>query len=98
MTDAIRDLLHAHEASPYPPALSADAEAAGISLAMLDADIAGLAHTLLDRGALRRDQWLTLESATADARTALAALDGDAWVYVGRLYALAKAMLRVRPR
>jgi hypothetical protein len=96
---AVRDLLDAHAAAPPPPELSGGGEVAGVSLVLLEADLAGLAASYLATGgALRRDQWFTLRECAEDARSVLPALSGDAWLYVGRLYALAQAMLRTAPR
>jgi hypothetical protein len=97
--DSVRDLFDAHADAPYPPELSGGDEVEGVSLVMLDADIAGLAAAYLGTGgALRADQWHTLRESAADARAVLPRLAGDAWVYFGRLYALAQAMLRAAPR
>lgn len=96
--DSIRDLFDAHTAAPYPADLSGGDEVEGISLVMLDADIGGLAAAYLGAGGrLRADQWFTLRESAADARTVLARLSGEPWVYFGRLYALAQAMLRTDP-
>ena len=43
--ESVRDLLEAHDGATYPADLSAEDEAAGVALALLDADIAGLAAT-----------------------------------------------------
>jgi hypothetical protein len=95
---AVRDLLATHNAAPYPADLSGGAEVAGVALVMLDADIAGLATAFLGAGGtLRPDQWFTLREAAADARGVLAELSGESWVYFGRLYALARAVLRHAP-
>jgi hypothetical protein len=95
--DAIRDLLAAHNAAPYPPDLPGGAEVEGVSLVMLDADVAGAAAAYLGAGSLRRDQWLALREAAADARVVLPRLTGEAWLYFARLYALARAVLRHDP-
>jgi hypothetical protein len=95
--DAVRDLLDAHNAAPYPAELSGGAEVEGVSLVMLDADVAGLAAAYLGAGALRQDQWLALRDAAADARAVLPSLSGEAWLYFARLYALARAVLRDAP-
>lgn len=95
--DSVRDLLAAHNDAPYPADLSGGVEVDGVSLVMLDADIAGLATAYLGDGALRSDQWLTLRDAAADARAVLPGLTGEAWLYFARLYALAQAVLRDAP-
>jgi hypothetical protein len=98
VTDSVRDLYETHSGAPYPPALSGDAEIAGVSLVILDSDISGLAQSFIATdGALRRDQWLTLQDSLMHARTVLPALTGESWVYFARLYALGQAMLRARP-
>ena len=96
--ESVRALLVAHDAAPYPVSLSATDDVDGVSLVMLDADIAGLAEWFVAHdGVLRPDQWSTLESCAADARAVMPRLTDDAWVYFGRLFALAQAMLRRRP-
>ena len=96
--ESVRDLLDAHNAAPYPPELSGGDEVAGVALVMLDADIAGLAAAYVGTGgALRADQWFTLRESLADARAVMPHLTGDAWVYFGRLYMLARAMLKTAP-
>jgi hypothetical protein len=97
MTDSVRDLFETHSGTSYPPALSGDAEVAGISLIILDSDITGLAQSFIATGgALRADQWFTLRECLDHARTILPALTGESWVYFARLYALGQAMLRSR--
>ena len=97
MIDSVRDLFETHRGAPYPPALSAGAEVAGISLVILDSDISGLAQSFIaTNGALRGDQWLTLRDCMEHARTIMPALTGETWVYFARLYALGQAMLRSR--
>ena len=96
--ETVRDILATHNAAAYPADLSGGAEVEGVSLVMLDADIAGLAAAYLGAGGtLRADQWFTLRECAADARAALPALSGESWVYFGRLYALAQALLRDAP-
>jgi hypothetical protein len=98
MTDSVRDLFETHTSAPYPPALSGDAEIAGVSLIILDSDISGLAQSFIaTNGALRPDQWLTLRDSLAHARAVLPALTGESWVYFARLFALGQAMQRARP-
>jgi hypothetical protein len=98
MTDSIRDLYEAHLAVDYPVALAGDAEVDGISLIILDADIAGLAQSFLAAGGeLRPDQWFTLRQCVADTRTVLPGLQDDAWIHFARLHALAQALLRAAP-
>ena len=95
---AVRDLLDAHNAAPYPSELSGGDEVEGVALVMLDADIAGLAAAYVGTGgALRPDQWFTLRESLADARAVMPHLTGEAWVYFGRLYMLGRAMLRTAP-
>jgi hypothetical protein len=95
---SVRDLLDTHTAAPYPAELSGGAEVAGVSLVMLDADIAGLAAAYLGAGGrLRADQWFTLRECAADARAVVPQLAGESWVYFGRLYALAQAILQDAP-
>lgn len=96
--DTVRDLLAAHSAADYPATLAGGEEVGGVSLVMLDADIAGLAAAFVGAdGTLRTDQWWTLHECAADARTVVPQLEGEAWVYFARLYALAQAMLRSEP-
>ena len=98
MSVTIRDLYETHLAAGYPPGLSGDAEIAGISLIILDADIAGLAQSFLTaEGRLRPDQWFTLRECLAHTRAVLPHLKGDAWVHFARLHALAQALLRSAP-
>ena len=96
--ESVRDLLEAHDVAAYPPSLSAEDETAGVALALLDADIAGLAATFLRNGGeLPTEQWRVLTECAAVARVIVPGLSGDAWVYFARLYALAQAMLRMAP-
>ncbi|MGZ8413707.1 MAG: hypothetical protein ACXWZS_12765 [Gemmatirosa sp.] len=96
--DSVRDLLEAHAAAPYPTDLSGGDEVAGVALVLLDADIAGLATAYVGAGGtLRADQWFTLRECAADARAVVSQLSGESWVYFGRLYALAQAVLRDAP-
>lgn len=96
--ESIRNLYETHLAAGYPSRLSGDAEVEGISLIILDADIAGLAQSFLAAdGRLRADQWFTLRQCLADTRAVLPHLEGDAWVYFARLHALAQALLRSAP-
>lgn len=95
--ESVRDLLAAHNDAPYPEDLPGGVEVDGVSLVMLDADIAGLATAYVGDGTLRRDQWLALRDAAADARAVLPRLTGEAWLYFARLYALARAVLRDAP-
>lgn len=98
MTDSVRDLYETHSGAAYPPALSGDAQVAGVSLIILDSDISGLAQSFIATdGALRPDQWVTLQDSLTHAREVLPALTGESWVYFARLYALGQAMLRERP-
>ena len=96
--ESVRDLLGAHDVAPFPSELSAGDEASGVALAMLDADIAGLAASYLEHGgALPMDQWRALGECAAVVRVLVPGLSGDAWVYFARLYALSQAMLRTAP-
>ena len=96
--ESVRDLLEAHDVAAYPAELSSEDETAGVALALLDADITGLATTYLDNGgALPAEQWRALAECAAVARVIVPGLTGDAWVYFARLYALAQAMLRSAP-
>ena len=96
--ESVRDLLEAHDGATYPADLSAEDEAAGVALALLDADIAGLAATYLrNGGVLPPEQWRALSECAAVARVIVPGLTGDAWVYFARLYALSQAMLRTAP-
>jgi hypothetical protein len=97
MIESIRDLYEMHLAAGYPPDLAGDAEVDGISLILLDADIAGLAQTFLADGRLRPDQWYTLRQCRADTQVVLRQLAGEEWVYFARLHALAQALLRSAP-
>jgi hypothetical protein len=93
--DAVQDLYSAHDAAPWPAGLREDAEVAGVALVLVDADVAGLAQAYLARrGHLRPDQWVTVRACAADLRDVLPQLTGEAWVYFGRLFTLAQAMLR----
>jgi hypothetical protein len=95
---SIRDLLETHNASPFPAELSAGDEVAGVALVMLDADIASLATAYLGAGGtLPAEQWQALREAADVARVVVPGLTGEAWVYFGRLYALAQAVLRAAP-
>ena len=97
MNDSVRNLFETHTGASYPPALSGEAEVAGVSLVILDSDISGLAQWFIAaNGALRADQWLTLRDCLAHARSVLPELTGESWVYFARLYALGQAMLRSR--
>ena len=96
--ETVRDLLATHTDAPYPADLGGGDEVEGVALVMLDADIAGLAAAFLGAGGtLRPDQWWTLRECAADARAVVPHLSGEAWVYFGRLYALAQAVLRLAP-
>jgi len=95
--ELIRDLLATHLAAGYPASLSGDAEIDGISLILLDADIAGLAESFLSSGGLRSDQRFILQQCVTDSRSVLLSLRGDEWVYFARLHALAQALLRSTP-
>ena len=96
--ESVRDLLEAHDVAAYPAELSSEDEVAGVGLALLDADIAGLAATYLrNGGALPAEQWHALAECAAVARVIVPGLTGDAWVYFARLYALSQAMLRTAP-
>ena len=93
--DAVQDLYSAHQAAPWPAGLREGDEVAGVALVLVDADVAALAQAYLARrGQLRRDQWVTLRGCVADLRSVLPQLSGEAWVYFGRLFTLAQAMLR----
>jgi hypothetical protein len=95
---SVHDLFAAHAEAQYPSDLGGGAEIAGVSLIMLDADIAGLAAAYLGTGGtLRPDQWFTLRASAADVRAVMPQLAGESWVYFGRLYALAQAMLQAAP-
>jgi hypothetical protein len=97
MNDSVRDLFDTHTGASYPPALTGDAEVAGVSLVILDSDISGLAQSFIAAGgALRADQWMTLRDCLAHTRSVLPELTGESWVYFARLYALGQAMLRSR--
>ncbi|MDF1501816.1 hypothetical protein [Roseisolibacter sp. H3M3-2] len=94
----VRDLLDAHNAAAFPAELPAGTEAHGVALVLLDADIAGLAAAYLGAGgALPAAQWRALREAAGVARAVVPGLTGAAWVYFGRLYALAQAVLRDAP-
>jgi len=93
--ESIRDLLETHLAAGYPDDLRGDAEIEGISLILLDADIAGLAESFLASGSLRPDQRFSLRQCVADSKVVLRGLRDDAWVYFARLHALAQALLRM---
>ena len=96
--DAIRDLLDAHNASRFPADLPGGQEASGVALVLLDADIAGLAAAYLGAGGtLPPEQWRALRECAGVARVVVPSLEGEAWVYFARLYALAQAMLRTAP-
>ena len=96
--DTVRDLLAAHSAAEYPASLAGGEEVGGVSLVMLDADIAGIAAAFVGAdGVLRADQWWTLHECADDVRAVERQLEGDAWVYFARLYAIAQAMLRHEP-
>jgi len=96
--ESVRNLLEAHDGAAYPAELSAEDEVAGVALAMLDADIAGLAATYLRNGGeLPPEQWHALAECAAVARVSVPGLTGGAWVYFARLYALSQAMLRTAP-
>lgn len=95
---SIRDILETHLAAGYPAGLAGDAEIDGISLILLDADIAGLAQSFLEAdGHLRLDQWFILRECVAHTRAVLPELKDEAWVYFARLHALAQALLRSAP-
>ena len=95
---SVRDLLDAHNAAAFPAELSAGDEVSGVALVLLDADIAGLAAAYLGAdGALPPEQWRTLRESAAVVRAVVPGLTGEAWVYFGRLHALAQAMLRAAP-
>ena len=96
--ESVRDLLEAHDDAAYPAELSVEDEVAGVALALLDADIAGLAATYLRNGGeLPAEQWHALAECSAVARVIVPGLSGEAWVYFARLYALSQAMLRTAP-
>jgi hypothetical protein len=96
--ESVRDLLEAHDGAVYPAELSVEDEVAGVALALLDADIAGLAATYLRNGGeLPAEQWNVLAECSAVARVIVPGLTGEAWVYFARLYALTQAMLRSGP-
>lgn len=96
--ESVRDLLEAHDVAAYPAELSAEDESAGVALALLDADIAGLAATYIrNGGVLPAEQWRALNECAAVARVIVPGLSGAAWVYFARLYALSQAMLRTEP-
>jgi len=96
--ESVRDLLDAHDVAPFPTELSAGDEASGVALAMLDADIAGLAASYLQHdGALPEEQWRALLECAAVMRVIVPGLTGEAWVYFARLFALSQAMLRTAP-
>lgn len=96
--DAVRDLLAAHTAADYPESLGGGEEVEGVALVMLDADLAGLAAAFVGGdGVLRPDQWWTLRESAADVRAVVPRLEGDAWVYFARLYAISQAMLKLAP-
>jgi hypothetical protein len=95
---SVRDILETHLAAGYPPGLASDAEIDGISLILLDADVAGLAESFLAAGGhLRPDQWFILRQCVAHTRAVLPELKDEAWVYFARLHALAQALLRSAP-
>ena len=94
--ESVRDLLAAHDDASFPDSEGGDAE--GVALVLLDADIAGLAASYLERGGtLPAEQWTVLRECAAVARVVVPNLTGDAWVYFMRLYALTQAMLRSAP-
>ena len=96
--ESVRDLLEAHDVATYPTELSAEDEVAGVAMALLDADIAGLAAIYIrNDGVLPAEQWRVLTECAAVARVIVPGLTGDAWVYFARLYALSQAMLRTAP-
>ena len=95
--ELIRDLLATHLTAGYPATLGGGAEIEGISLILLDADIAGLAESFLSSGSLRSDQRFILRQCVADSMSVLPSLRGDEWVYFARLHALAQALLRSAP-
>ncbi len=96
--DSVRDLLDAHNEARFPAELSGGDEMEGVALVMLDADIAGLAAAYLGAGgALPPEQWRVLRESAAVVRVVVPRLTGDAWVYFGRLHALARAMLNTDP-
>lgn len=96
--ESVRDLLAEHDVAAYPVELSAEDEASGVALAMLDADIAALAATYLENGGvLPAEQWRALLECATVVRVIVPGLSGDAWVYFARLYALSQAMLRAAP-
>ena len=91
-------LLEAHVSAEFPVALAGGASVADVSPAMLEADVTTLATTFVATGGtLRPDQWWTLRECTADARTLVPRLTGEAWIYFARVYALAQALLRFDP-
>jgi len=96
--ESVRNLLEAHDSARFPAELSDGDEIAGVALVLLDADIAGLAASYLEQGGmLPAEQWRVLGECAAVARVVVPNLQGDAWVYFARLYALAQAMLRGAP-
>jgi len=96
--ESVRDLLEAHDSARFPAGISDGDEIGGVALVLLDADIAGLAASYLERGGVLPDeQWRVLSECAAVARVVVPSLKGDAWVYFARLYALAQAMLRGAP-
>jgi hypothetical protein len=96
--ESVRNLFDTHLAAEYPRQLAGDAEVNGVSLIMLDADIAGLAQSFLaSDGVLRSDEWYTLRECAEHARSVLPAMTNDGWVHFARLYALTQAILRSAP-
>jgi hypothetical protein len=96
--DSVRSIFEVHGGTPYPPALTGDAEVDGVSLILLDSDVTSLAQTFIAaQGRLRADQWMTLRDNLTHARAVLSKLDGESWVYFARLYALGQAMLQSGP-
>jgi hypothetical protein len=96
--ESVRDLLAAHDDASFPDSLTDGSDAEGVALVLLDADIAGLAVSYIERGGtLPTEQWRVLRECAAVARVVVPNLSGDAWVYFVRLYALTQAMLRSAP-